>query len=148
MVKLSNPDLTKFPPRSPRVRLAGYAHLPRILDKARATIAGKAGEYSYDCPLDEFFFEFTRIDAKALLAKVKKGASDTEIAEWVESKSTRTPSEIAAWTSWIETRSPGGFEGHQRFGKSIHKMAKGRDDIRTIFDLLDLDDYVTFGGKA
>ena len=32
------PDLTKQPPRSPRVRLGGYVILPRCLDKGRATI--------------------------------------------------------------------------------------------------------------
>jgi hypothetical protein len=34
------PDLTKRPPRSPRVRLGGLALLPRMLDKGRATVAG------------------------------------------------------------------------------------------------------------
>ena len=52
------PDLTQRPPRSPRVRLGGYAILPRMLDKGRATIAGKHGEYNYACPLDERFLEF------------------------------------------------------------------------------------------
>ena len=36
---LNQPDLTKFPPRSPRVRLGGYVTLPRMLDKGRATLA-------------------------------------------------------------------------------------------------------------
>ena len=148
MSKLSNPDLTKQPPRSPRVRLGGYAHLPRILDKARATVAGKAGEYRYNCPMDRFFFDFARIDQKQLLAKARTGASDTQVINWIEKKSRRTPAEIAAWTAWVETRSPGGAEGHEWFATAITKLAKGRSDIRTLFDLLDLDDYVTFGGKA
>ena len=41
-MSLHTPDLTQFPPRSPRVRLGGYAILPRMLDKGRATVA-KAG---------------------------------------------------------------------------------------------------------
>ena len=44
------PDLTQRPPRSPRVRLGGYVILPRMLDKGRATVAGKHGEYHYACP--------------------------------------------------------------------------------------------------
>ena len=43
---LNAPDLTKQPPRSPRVRLGGYAILPRMLDKGRATLADKNGEYN------------------------------------------------------------------------------------------------------
>ena len=148
MLKLAKPDLTQFPPRSVRVRLGGYAHLPRLLDKARAHAAGKAGDYSYNCPLDEHFFDFTGIDPKAFLAKVKKGASDTEMLVWVDAKAKRAPHQVAVWTAWMETRSPGGADGHEWFHKAITKLAAGREDIRTLFDLLDLDDYVTFGGKA
>ncbi len=41
------PDLTQRPPRSPRVRLGGYVILPRMLDKGRAALAGKLGEYHF-----------------------------------------------------------------------------------------------------
>jgi Domain of unknown function (DUF5069) len=36
-------DLTVAEPRPFGVELEGYAHLPRMLDKARATLAGTAG---------------------------------------------------------------------------------------------------------
>ena len=39
------PDLTQRPPAAHRVRLGGYVILPRMLDKGRATIAGKNGEF-------------------------------------------------------------------------------------------------------
>ena len=35
---LNAPDLTKQPPRSPRVRLGGCVILPRMLDKGRALL--------------------------------------------------------------------------------------------------------------
>src|ERR1035437_1837459 len=59
-------DLTKQAPRSPRVRLGGFVILPRCLDKGRATINGKNGEYHYDCPLDHRFLNFVGIKAAAL----------------------------------------------------------------------------------
>ena len=40
MINYHTPDLTQHPPRSPRVRLGGFVHLPRLLDKARAFAAG------------------------------------------------------------------------------------------------------------
>ena len=43
MINYSAPDLTQHPPRSLRVRLGGYAHLCRLLDKARAVNAGLHG---------------------------------------------------------------------------------------------------------
>jgi hypothetical protein len=33
-----------------RSRLGGFVLLPRILDKGRATLAGKNGEYNYNSP--------------------------------------------------------------------------------------------------
>ncbi|NBX59754.1 MAG: DUF5069 domain-containing protein, partial [Opitutaceae bacterium] len=83
MINYRQPDLTEHPPRSLRVRLGGYAHLCRLLDKARAVIANKGGEYHYNCPLDEAFFGFTGIDHAAMLAEIKTGKNDVEILAWV-----------------------------------------------------------------
>jgi len=60
------PNLTHRPPRSPRVRLGGYAIPPRILDKGRAELAGTAGEYKYDNPMDRHWFRFTGVTPEAL----------------------------------------------------------------------------------
>jgi hypothetical protein len=147
-VNLSHPDLTQHPPRSPRVRLGGYTHLPRLLDKARATVAGKQGEYHYNCPLDRQFFDFTGIDHEALLAEVRQGKSDSEILAWVRSKTKRQPAEIVVWSSWLDQHGPGGPEGHEWLAGVVKAAAKDRDDIRSFADLLDLDDYATFGGKG
>jgi len=78
-MSLHTPDLTKFPPRSPRVRLGGYAILPRCLDKGRATLAGKQGEYHYACPLDQHFLEFAGVMILAVFA-VDLGAAFVEAA--------------------------------------------------------------------
>jgi quercetin dioxygenase-like cupin family protein len=45
-------DLTAQAPRGPDADLEGYAWLPRMLDKARATLAGTAGHYLFGCPVD------------------------------------------------------------------------------------------------
>ena len=66
------PDLTQRPPRSPRVRLGGYAILPRLLDKGRALIAGKNGEYIYACPMDQHFLEFAGVNPEALKKQVEE----------------------------------------------------------------------------
>src|SRR5438445_13456291 len=94
------PDLTKRPPRSPRVRLGGYAILPRMLDKGRATIAGKNGEFCFNCPLDHQFLNFAGIDAEALKTELARDKTDAEILEWINAnaKCQQTPVEIAAWS--------------------------------------------------
>jgi hypothetical protein len=143
-------DLTQHPPRSPRVRLGGYALLPRMLDKGRATIAGKNGEYHYACPNDQHFLEFAGIDPEALKKELAKGKGDGEILEWLQknAKHKRTAAEIAAWSAFIEQRAPGNAES-RKFFNDIHETAgPKREDISSWADLLDLDDYVSFGGKA
>ena len=143
------PDLTKQPPRSARVRLGGYVILPRMLDKGRATIAGKNGEYNYACPLDQRFLEFAGIDPEPLKKELVAGKSDGEILEWVQktAKNKRTDPEIAAWSEFAERRVPGDAESRSFFNELHQKAAPKREDITTWFELLDVDDYVSFGGK-
>jgi len=146
-MSLNTPDLTKFPPRSPRVRLGGYVILPRMLDKGRATVAGKNGEYHYACPLDQRFLEFVGIDPDQLKKELNK--SDSEVLAWIEknAKHKRSPVEIAAWSAVAEQRTPTDVESREFFN-SLHKqVAPQREDIATWFELLDVDDYVSFGGK-
>ena len=147
-MSLHTPDLTKQPPRSPRVRLGGYAILPRCLDKGRATLAGKNGEYHFACPLDQQFLEFAGVDPEALKKELTK--SDTEVLEWVKAhaKNKRTPAEIAAWSTWQDQRAPDNPDSREYFN-GLHKAgAPKRTDIASWFDVLDLDDFVTYGGKG
>ncbi|HTR41987.1 MAG TPA: DUF5069 domain-containing protein [Pseudomonadales bacterium] len=148
-LNLSSPDLTQFPPRSPRVRLGGYAILPRCLDKGRATIAGKNGEYHFACPLDHRFLDYVGIDPEALKKELAAGKSDSEILEWIEKNARfhRSPIEIAAFSSFAELRAPGDTETREYLNSMQTKAAPKREDIFTFFDMLDVDDYVSFGGK-
>ena len=143
------PDLTQRPPRSPRVKLGGYVILPRMLDKGRATIAGKHGEYHYACPMDQRFLEFVGINADALKKQLATGKGDGEILTWIQktSKHKHADSEIAAWSAAAD-RAPADLESREYFNNLQETCAPKREDIATWFDLLDTDDHVTFGGTA
>lgn len=147
---IAAPDLTRRAPRSPRVRLGGYSILARCLDKGRAAIAGTIGEYHFACPLDQQFLEFAGIDAEALRAQLAAGQSDTEILAWVEAQARhrRTPDEIAAWNLAQEKRAPVDAGSREYFDSVKAKSAPLRQDIASWFDLLDVDDYASFGGRA
>ncbi len=142
-------DLTQRPPRSTRARLGGYALLPRMLDKGRAEIAGKSGEYHFNCPLDQRILGYLGIEAEALKAELAAGKGDGEILEWIRSHQTNkyTAAEIEAWSDAAEKRVPEG-ESLEYFNEMRQAAGPHRTDITTWADLLDLDDYVTFGGKA
>ena len=144
------PDLTKQPPRSARVRLGGYVILPRMLDKGRATIAGTHGEYHYNCPLDQRFLSYVGIDAKALSKQLATGKGDGEILEWIEKNAKHQHSEAAIqqWSACAADRAPADLESRSYFNELQQKTAPKREDIATWFDLLDVDDFVSYGGKA
>lgn len=147
---INAPDLTKRPPRSPRVRLGAYAMLARMLDKGRAVIAGTQGDYKYNCPMDQRFTSFAGIDAEALKQQLAAGKGDKEILDWLQANATnkRNFDEIQTWSMSEERRAPTDPEGREFFEELRDQAAKHRKDVTTWFDLLDLDDYVSFGGKA
>lgn len=147
----ANPDLTKRPPRSPRVRLGGYVLLARILDKGRAEVAGTAGEYKYNNPIDRHWFRFTGIAPELLKAEIASGKGDGEILAWVQEHAPqkREPWEIQQWSAYHNERGPDGdVETLEFFTGRVGPLSKTREDVKTWFDYLDLDDHVTFGGKA
>lgn len=147
---MNAPDLTKRPPRSPRVRLGGYTILPRILDKIRAELAGTAGEYKYKNPNDWHFFRFTGIDPAALQEQVATGAGDWEVLTWVNANAPhkRTPLEISQWSDWTQTIAFHDVEMREWYTEQIKRLNPAREDLRGTFDYLDLDDFVSFGGVA
>ena len=146
---IASMDLTQRPPRSARVRLGGYAILPRCLDKGRALINGKQGEYKFACPLDQEFLQFAGIDGEKLREELAAEKSDGEILAWINANAqhSRLPQEIEAWSCYQDRRAPGELEKREYLAEVHKEIAPHRTDIVTWFDLLDLDDYVTFGGK-
>jgi hypothetical protein len=93
-------DLSRDFPRSPREMLVGYVIAGRTLDKCRATIVGTNGEYHFDCPLDNFFFSFAEISGNEFKDFVASGATDDEVAKWIEQKAKPRPRiEIIKWNN-------------------------------------------------
>ena len=148
----SAPDLSQRAPRSPRVRLGGYVLLPRVIDKGRASLAGKLGQYRFDgSGMDRHFYNFVGIEFEAFKGALAKEGSDSEVLAWVNAnaKQPRQPWEISAWSNYQERRSADSdVETLEFFAKAVSKFTTTREDILTWFDLLDLDDHCTFGGKS
>ena len=107
---MNAPNLTQRPPRSPRIRLGGYVIFARILDKGRAELAGTAGEYIYNNPMDHHWFRFTGITPEALKAEIATGKGDGELLAWVEenAQNKREAWEIQQWSAYFNERGPDG----------------------------------------
>ena len=122
-----------------------------MLDKGRADRAGTLGDYRFNGKgMDRHFYAFTGIDFAEFKAEIATDKGDGEMLAWVQanSKYPRSPWEIAAWSDYHDRRTPDGdVETLTDFAEAVGKFASNREDIHTWFDLLDLDDHCTFGGK-
>src|SRR6266446_5176591 len=141
-------DLTQRSPRSFHVRLDGLVILPRMLDKGRATLSKKIGEYKDHFSTDQHLVRFLGFDPDALLKELGAGKGDGEILGWVQSHSkiSRAPWEIEAWSAYMEKRGPDSdAESLTGFAEYLGQHSKTREDIKTWFDAIELDDYASFG---
>jgi hypothetical protein len=140
-------DLRREPPRSPRVRIGGYAILARAADKGRATIHELAGEYHYNCPVDQMLFHFKGVTGEDFLAQLEAGATDEELAAWLDLNGTpKTIAEIKEWSDSIETTRP--YDDPERRDWFIEQCTKLglKPKTATLFEYLEADDRDTFPG--
>jgi hypothetical protein len=104
---IDSKDLTTEAPRSPRIRLGGYAILARALDKGRASLNGKNGGYHFDCPLDNYLFSFKEVAGADLSALLAGGASDQQAVEWLDGHGApKSVDEITAFSDAMEAARP------------------------------------------
>jgi hypothetical protein len=143
------PDLRQRASRSPRQRLGGFVWLPRLLDKGRATLAGTNGDYEYGCLLDQGFFDFVGLDPEALKAQLAADKSDTEVLQWILAHSGRelSPAAIEAWSAQAERQAPSEAELRQVLSEQRHGHALEGVECMTWFELLELNDRLSFGGQ-
>jgi len=138
-------DLTQEPPASPRARVGGYPLLARALDKGRASLAGKAGDYHFDCPLDNQLFGFKGVKGEEVKKLLEAGATNEEIAAWLDAHGTpKTAQEIEQWAAQVEAWS---FHGHPEKGEWFDGECRnlGLDPAKTtLFEYLEADDKASF----
>jgi hypothetical protein len=134
-------DLTMTVPRSAKDKLAGLVSLKRTIDKAKAHNEGHLGEYDYDCPHDKPLFAFLGTNGDEFARKVKELDTDEAIAVWVQSAflSKKTPAQIEAFNAERMRWHPDSHSA-KYFDDLRDKVAPGRRDIVTWFDVLDLDE--------
>ncbi len=147
--KVIGKDLTKESPRSPRIRVGGYAILGRTLDKCRALVGGNIGEYHFDCPLDNTLFGFKGVKGDDFKAQIENGASDQEMVEWLNrSGQKKTPDEIKRWGDEVTANNPyNDPERREWFVEQVKPL--GLDPAKTtLFEWLEIDDKASHEQKA
>ncbi len=91
----STPDLTRTEPRPLDAELEGYAWLPRMFDKARATQAGTQGKYMFGCPVDHTCMARLGISPALVLELVAREADDGAVLRALRAHG--IPPAEAAW---------------------------------------------------
>ena len=134
-------DLRTGFPRSMRVKMAGYVHLARMIDKCRAVLAKTEGEYIYPCPMDDRLMKFARITDKEFTATVKANPSDEGVAQWFKKASTpHHQIELHEWNEMMLTRGPSTPDKQKYFNKLRDAVDPSRTDLTAWSDLQDLEE--------
>ncbi len=147
--KVGGKDLTREAPRSPRIRVGGYAILGRTIDKCRALVARDIGEYHFDCPLDNTLFGFKGVKADDFKAQIENGVSDQEMVEWLNRNGKKkAPEEITRWGIEVEASSLyNDPEKRDFFSEKAKKL--GLDPAKTTtFEWLEIDDRASHAKQA
>ena len=82
-VKRLAKDLQNQEPRASGEKLGGFEMGARALDKCRASLVGMAGDFQFNCPMDQRFFGMAGLDATQFRTFVATGATDEEVDQWV-----------------------------------------------------------------
>ncbi len=138
-------DLTKQAPHSPRERIAGFAIASRAVDKCRASLTGKLGEYHYDCPLDNLLFSFKGVTGEQFKAAVQASKNYEEVGTWLKANGTKkTPAEIKTWSDEMEASSP--MKNPERRDYFIENCSRLmlNPETNSTFDWLEADDRASF----
>lgn len=137
--KIKPLDLNVSVPRSSKETMAGIAHLPRMIDKARAYRNNTLEEYVYPCPLDRHILRFLEANPEDF-ADLAEGNDDNQITEWTrEASRSRTRNERDLLNGKILNRKVGP-EDMPYFLKERNLIDPNRTDVTTWDGLTDLEE--------
>jgi len=135
--------MPKVFPRSPYARLAGYVHLPRLIDKARLHRQGLLEGYNYKTVgFDKQLLSYLEIDPDTFEETVHRLQNDEAIVVWLQQNSRPHPAaEIEAWNQTLIQRGPDSTENIARFKFQLREVGGDtHPEVRTYFDLIELEE--------
>lgn len=135
-----------IPPRSPREEMAGWAYLPRLVDKIRLHLAGRlAPEYQENYlykGFDKLWFDRAGISPETLVDVVRNSLTDGQVCDWVGRQVQRSASEKGAHREYLLNHGRDGDDA-LKARLQMRKEQSGlghRDDLRTFVDYIDADE--------
>jgi len=135
--------MQKLRPRSPYVKLGGYVHLPRLIDKAKLHRKGLLDGYNYKTTgFDKHLLAFLRVNPDAFEEATNRLDDDQAILDWLHEHGTKhSEDSIEQWNQAMISRRPDTPVKKARFLHFLKEAGgQGRKDIRTYFDLIEFDE--------
>ncbi len=137
-------DLRVKPPRSPRELLGDFVILARCIDKCRAFLVGKNGEYNFwPCSLCEQLEKFSGVNHDKLKEFVSTGVSDNEVAHWFQTNSKiKDKVEIIRWNNKMRDMRLSEMEdfGQEYLEEYISKNLPKYPPVYVWFDVYDIEE--------
>ena len=137
--KVESLDLNTSVPRSSRETMAGIAHLPRMVDKARSYQNNALGEYIYPCPLDWHILRYLEVNPEDF-ADLAELNDDEQMSVWTSAASqARSKKELDIVKGKILDRKVNP-EDLPYFLKARNQIDPTRTDVTTWDGLIDLEE--------
>jgi hypothetical protein len=134
-------DLSKAPPRSPKLALDGLTMLPRTIDKLRATLpGGNPGVYKI-VGFSERMLNAIGVKEDELREVVASAESDEDVVQWLREHA--DTSKYSEFSQYISKRSIDDVTDKAAFLER-YPILKKRPDIYYLADMLEADDAEMF----
>jgi len=131
-------------PRSPRETMAGWAYLPRFIDKIRLHLAGQLhADYqeNFTKGFDGAWLKAAGLSADQFIGVVKNTITDGEVCDWVVKNVRKSDAEKLAFQDFLLNR---GRDGEEIRARLIQRKSEAglshRDDIQCFVDFIDADE--------
>ena len=139
-------DLTKAPPRSPRLDLDGLVNLPRSIDKMRAHLPG-GNPGVYNIPgFTAIMLEMIGVTENQFREAVAQAKTDDDVAAWLRTHA--KTEQYATYNERILNRRVADVKARdpEAFAKR-YPISQTRPDIEYMADLLEADDEEMFAPR-
>jgi hypothetical protein len=141
-------DLTKRNPRAPREKLGGMIWLPRVIDKARASLAGTLGEFSYGCPMDQRFFQFMGTTPEAFLEGVRGAHDDAGVLAWLKRNCPpRSDAAVDEFNGMLCGLGPSSPESRARLAENARKIKPDCGEVCTWVGMIEVEEGIEPNAK-
>ncbi len=139
-------DLTKHPPRGPRVKLGGLIFLARSIDKLRAELpGGNPSRYLVRAGQSPIFLSRLGIEVNELADVVRDAKSEEDVVRWVHEHSDPSKYDEINQAFLMRTQDDIPPERRGTFESNYSEELRGKH--HNLFDLLEADDRELFAGN-